>query len=646
MIRFLLSIFDKSKTEKHFSVLGFQRLFRCALIFLMILFVQQASAQQVDTWFRAGKGINQPTNGFWLYQPDPITTLAQDGNAVTTWYDIVYYSEQNAVEHPALINYPDDPFGTPDGFDYPFPNSGSNPLFLTPEGSIPGVPTVRRNPADNMNFNPVVEFDGSGDGEALHFRSNSRGDVTVFVVFQAAGAGNSAETQRLLFGGDVNEQHRSLNPDDWITNISLGVADGNTFSVGRTWEGDGGVGFFQAGGIDLLGEPSIGAFTRSVPNADRERLRTHVNGIPDINANRNHPLADNDLFYFNRLGKHFNSNDSNRNLTGDIAEVLLADFGLSNNLRQRVESYLGIKYGITLNAAGQLGSIAGNTSYNYLAADGTTIWTVDPTYRYDIAGLGKDRFKDVLNSLSLRYDIDQRISTSVNSEAVVTMSTNNNFSTDNLDLTRTEIKAQISGGISPYEHNYLIWGSDREALNLIASELPPGPPNFVTDRIGREWRVQKTYSVLDAEAIANVSIRVDLSSSNIPLTSACALYLMIDEDTDGDFTTGTIRYVLATTAGMEFTAIQDIIVCKADGSYTSFILEDNNTLLVSKHLKEYENLLGEYQFMRVHNSYLINLNKVKKYIKSDGGHLIMSNDLEVNISPRKKDDLIEAMKRL
>ncbi|MEQ5792363.1 response regulator transcription factor [Muricauda sp. NFXS6] len=106
------------------------------------------------------------------------------------------------------------------------------------------------------------------------------------------------------------------------------------------------------------------------------------------------------------------------------------------------------------------------------------------------------------------------------------------------------------------------------------------------------------------------------------------------------------KICLATTAGMEFIAIQDIIVCKADGSYTSFILEDNNTLLVSKHLKEYENLLGEYQFMRVHNSYLINLNKVKKYIKSDGGHLIMSNDLEVNISPRKKDDLIEAMKRL
>ncbi len=66
----------------------------------------------------------------------------------------------------------------------------------------------------------------------------------------------------------------------------------------------------------------------------------------------------------------------------------------------------------------------------------------------------------------------------------------------------------------------------------------------------------------------------------------------------------------------------------------------------SKHLKEYENLLADQQFMRVHNSYLINLNEVKKYIESDGGYIIMSNDMNVSISPRKKDDLIYAMKRL
>ncbi len=106
------------------------------------------------------------------------------------------------------------------------------------------------------------------------------------------------------------------------------------------------------------------------------------------------------------------------------------------------------------------------------------------------------------------------------------------------------------------------------------------------------------------------------------------------------------KICLATTAGMEFILIKDILLCKADGSYTSFTMKDGNTLLVSKHLKEYENLLSEHQFMRVHNSYLINLKEVKKYIKSDGGYIIMSNDMHVSISPRKKDDLLESMKRL
>lgn len=268
MIRFLHSYINKSKTENLLSVLVKERSVRFAAILFAIFFGQQIAAQQVDTWFSAGKGINSPTSPFWLYQPDPITTLGQDGNPVNTWYDIVYYTEQNLIPNPANpADYPNDPFlGVPPGFDYPFPNSGSYALFLTPTGSIPGAPTVRRNPTDNLNFNPIVEFDGSGNGEALHFRANSRGDVTVFVVFRAQGVGTSAETQRLLFGGDVDVHHESANQSDWTTNLSLGISDGNRFSVGRTWNpismADSGT-FFQMGNIDLLGEPTIGAFSRT-----------------------------------------------------------------------------------------------------------------------------------------------------------------------------------------------------------------------------------------------------------------------------------------------------------------------------------------------------------------------------------------------
>jgi two-component system LytT family response regulator len=59
--------------------------------------------------------------------------------------------------------------------------------------------------------------------------------------------------------------------------------------------------------------------------------------------------------------------------------------------------------------------------------------------------------------------------------------------------------------------------------------------------------------------------------------------------------------------------------------------------VVSKTLKEYEDLLTHYHFYRIHNSYVINLREIKKYIKGDGGHVIMSNDKALDVSKRRKD---------
>lgn len=103
------------------------------------------------------------------------------------------------------------------------------------------------------------------------------------------------------------------------------------------------------------------------------------------------------------------------------------------------------------------------------------------------------------------------------------------------------------------------------------------------------------------------------------------------------------KICLATSDGFEFIEVNDIMYCKAEGSYTAFILKDSEKLLVSKHLKEYENLLLEQGFMRVHNSFLINLKEVKKYVKSDGGYIIMNNNDTVSISRSKKEDFIQVM---
>lgn len=106
------------------------------------------------------------------------------------------------------------------------------------------------------------------------------------------------------------------------------------------------------------------------------------------------------------------------------------------------------------------------------------------------------------------------------------------------------------------------------------------------------------------------------------------------------------KICLSTADGFEFINTADILYCKAEGSYTTFTLNDNSKLLVSKHLKEYESLLVEQQFMRVHNSFLINLNEVKKFVKSDGGYIIMNNNDTVSISRAKKDEFLEQMNNL
>ncbi|MDX1629175.1 MAG: LytTR family DNA-binding domain-containing protein [Fulvivirga sp.] len=106
------------------------------------------------------------------------------------------------------------------------------------------------------------------------------------------------------------------------------------------------------------------------------------------------------------------------------------------------------------------------------------------------------------------------------------------------------------------------------------------------------------------------------------------------------------RICLSTSDGIEFIQVNDIVLCEANGSYTNFYIEPDQKLVVSKNLKEYERLLEDHQFMRVHNSFLINLGKVKKFVKSEGGYILMNNDKQVSISQGRRDEFMERMTSL
>ena len=100
---------------------------------------------------------------------------------------------------------------------------------------------------------------------------------------------------------------------------------------------------------------------------------------------------------------------------------------------------------------------------------------------------------------------------------------------------------------------------------------------------------------------------------------------------------------LATSDGLEFVPLHNITRLEASGPYTHFFLKDGKKIIVCKNLKEYENLLMDHQFFRVHNSHIINIKEVKKMIKSDGGYAVMNDDSMITISPKKKDEFMQQM---
>lgn len=89
--------------------------------------------------------------------------------------------------------------------------------------------------------------------------------------------------------------------------------------------------------------------------------------------------------------------------------------------------------------------------------------------------------------------------------------------------------------------------------------------------------------------------------------------------------------------GFEFLETNDILYCQAQGNYTQLFTIENRKLLLSKTLKDFETLLDKYFFIRVHKSFLINPNHIKKYCRNDGGYLVMLNEKSIPVSNSKKE---------
>jgi two-component system LytT family response regulator len=101
------------------------------------------------------------------------------------------------------------------------------------------------------------------------------------------------------------------------------------------------------------------------------------------------------------------------------------------------------------------------------------------------------------------------------------------------------------------------------------------------------------------------------------------------------------KLAIPTLEGLNFVDIKDIIYCAADGNYTTIVTKGGTKHIISKTLKDTEDMLDHPAFFRTHQSFLVNLNYIKQYIKGSGGQLILQDGTNIQVARARKEALLK-----
>lgn len=347
------------------------------------------------------------------------------------------------------------------------------------QGTGANQPTLVSNA---LNFNPVIDFAGSSSVMTLTTPPASL-NTTVFTVgLPASGTG----TYRSMLRGTSSDLPIIIQNGV----MTLGYYDTGLKSSGFTWSQN---------------EPAVVSVEMFTGDVNFRKNGSQGASITTIS------LGGKDIRYLgnNTTGQRF----------GQIAETMMFNTTspLSTTDKQKIESYLAIKYGITL-------------SHNYLTSDGTVLWntTTNATYGNNIAGIGRDD----------NASLSQQKSMSVNSGAAVAMD---------------------KGGAFSSNKDFLLWGNDNGSG--ISSNIPAGYI-FRTKRI---WKVGVNGTP------GAITFSVDLSAINLQNTGSASDYALLI-DTDTDFSSGSTVYT--TGASLVGNTLSFTGVTFANNSYFTIVAKN------------------------------------------------------------------------
>ena len=356
-------------------------------------------------------------------------------------------------------------------------NSGAITTWIDQSGQGKNVTqaTAANQPlfvTNGTNFNPAINYDGVNDylvnttigitgANKTFFAVSTANTLPASTVGIIGGGGSAAETQFGYENAKLNMYENAGFTAAATTAITTGVP---TISTGM--ELSNALSFFNNGTAN-----GTGAYT-STPATVRFTVGSHTLGAAGAPT------------YKNYWG-------------GTISEVIMYDVAISAADREEVETYLGIKYGITV-------------GHNYLSNNGATIWdkTANAAYHNDVTAIGRDDIQG----------LNQKQSKSVNTSALVTVGNNNTIAATNI-TNLNNFSANES---------YMIFGDDRGAATWQATETPT-----LRQRLSREWKVAEFGTV------GSVKLQIPDNSSALASklpAEVTTVYLLIDAD--GDFSSG------------------------------------------------------------------------------------------------------------
>ena len=146
---------------------------------------------------------------------------------------------------------------------------------------------------------------------------------------------------------------------------------------------------------------------------------------------------------------------------------------------------------------------------------------------------------------------------------------------------------------------------------------------------------------VDPKELINAVKRVQ-QQQQLPMAEQFQMLLKNMNGNSNGFT----KIAVPVAAGFELVPADQLVYCEADDNYTYLYLKNKNKIVACRTLKDMEDQLQHYKFfMRVHHSYIVNMNEVSKYIRGEGGYLIMADGSTVNVSRSRKDALMKLFQK-